>query len=149
MQYPALCVRCKTRARSADLGDRWVGVSGRRNVDYDVKVYSVANQHGVRIIPLTFDTTKNNIFEVLQGRIETWTQVVADKAVTNAPHSNIEFKPLVFSTGGMMSKDTIKELDLWEKDTSPGAIALMRSSISICLLKSRAKLLGVCLIMPE
>jgi len=57
-------------------------------------------------------------------------------AEADKPDSRVEFKPLVFSTGGMMGENTTKEFDQWKKEMGIGYPRLM-TAISISLLTAR------------
>jgi len=68
----------------------------------------------------------------------------------NAPENrNIGFKPLVFSTGGLMSPGTLREVEMWTRELGKLAVGRLLDRISICLLEARAKLLAGSLVLGD
>ena len=123
--------------RRNDIGVRGPGRTGRRDLDYEVKVYSpksvYASDAGLGrrrragdTDPVLFHRTQFNEFLAAVDKM-----AEADK-----PDSRVEFKPLVFSTGGMMGENTTKEFDQWKKEMGIGYPRLM-TAISISLLTAR------------
>jgi len=117
--------------RRNDIGVRGPGRTGRRDLDYEVKVYSpksvYASDAGLGrrrragdTDPVLFHRTQFNKFLAAVDKM-----AEADK-----PVSRVEFKPLVFSTGGMMGENTTKEFDQWKKEMGIGYPRLMMLKIA-------------------
>jgi len=109
---------------------RGPGRTGRRDLDYEVKVYSpksvYASDAGLGrrrragdTDPVLFHRTQFNKFLAAVDKM-----AEADK-----PDSRVEFKPLVFANGGMMGENTTKEFDQWKKEMGIGVRVLRRPVI--------------------
>ena len=100
------------------------GRTGRRDLDYEAKVYSPAGLGRRRRAgdtdPVLFHRTQFNKYLAAVDKM-----AEADK-----PDSRVEFKPLVFSTGGMMGENTTKEFDQWKKEMGIGYPRLMMLKIA-------------------
>jgi hypothetical protein len=130
--------------RRNDIGLRGPGRTGRRNIDYDVKVYSMTNQKGTRAIQkqLKDSTITQNV--VLRGDEEAHRHLlkaIDSWASEQAPGSQAEFRPLAFSTGGMMSPSVIWEMVMWEEKIGKEYIGWMQGDMSVSLLNSRTSML--------
>ena len=64
---------------------------------------------------------------------------VAKKAEGRRPWAIGDFKPLVFSLGGLMEKETAMEMTKWRKEMTETVYEAMVKRISLVLLRGRAK----------
>jgi len=55
------------------------------------------------------------------------------------PLTNGRFIALVFSAGGLMSKDTTSELEIWSKEKGHTKYARMITRLSMALLKAKSR----------
>ncbi|WVF71400.1 hypothetical protein IAT40_006204 [Kwoniella sp. CBS 6097] len=125
---------------------RGPGRTGRRNIDYDLKVYSCfgikslprRNDDASRRVPETADPVEHRLRHCLK-----YLATVEDKADKNKPESRTDFQALVISTGGIMSENTIKAFDSWV-ELDKYSMARLKQSISISLLVSRARKMAQC-----
>jgi len=53
------------------------------------------------------------------------------------------FKPLVFSTGGLMSKETADEFQSWKGALGDSVFGRLGSAISLELVRARARTYGL------
>ena len=81
--------------------------------------------------------------------MDEWFTAIENKTVKNAPETFAAFKPLVFSTGGMMSANTLKELESWETEVGKEAMGRLRESVSVEVVKARARALQSCLLLED
>jgi hypothetical protein len=128
-------------ARRNDI--RWHGAPthGRQTVDYDVKVYSVLSIHAHKTttrppagITLPIHATSQCIKHL---------DAIGRKANADRPLGTNTFKPLVFSTGGLMSKETATELTSWKAALGETVLGRLGTLISLELVKARARTFGL------
>jgi len=87
---------------------------------------------------------------VVEERCTKWFTAIEATATGNAPENrNIGFKPLVFSTGGLMSPGTLRELEMWTRELEKVAVGRLLDRIRICLLEARTKLLAGSLVLGD
>jgi len=55
------------------------------------------------------------------------------------PIINCRFIPLVFSAGGLVSKDTASELQVWRKELGTTKFTRLETRLSMALLKARGR----------
>ena len=128
--------------RRNNVGLRGPGKSGRCDIDYDIKVYSMCNQYGARSIHRPIKHTEADHLKVVEERTTKWFQAIEAKTTYNAPENHVQFKPFVLSSGGMMSPVTLEELDTWRKELGKMTIDRLLQRVSISLLENRAILLA-------
>jgi len=125
-------------ARRNDIGLRGPGRSGRRALDYDLKVFSMNRAEASE--SLHRPNKKDNKMQEMKERCDKWLASVEKRTVKKAPQTRVaEFRPLVISTGGLMASDTAKEFETWKKELGGIGYARMMEVISISLVKWRAR----------
>jgi hypothetical protein len=65
--------------------------------------------------------------------------LVADHKVRHRPTSNLPFRPIVLSLGGMMNGSTTKVFASWKQVMTRGTYNLMLKRLSLCLLQARVR----------
>jgi len=68
---------------------------------------------------------------------------VGRKAISVRPLSSASFKPLVFSTGGLMASETADEVRSWKAALGDTVFGRLGSAISVALVKARARTFGL------
>ena len=68
---------------------------------------------------------------------------VGRHATSVRPLSSASFKPLVFSTGGLMSKETTDEVQSWKGTLGDSGFGRLGSAISLEPVKARARTFGL------
>jgi len=58
------------------------------------------------------------------------------------PLTSGNFKPLVFSTGGLLSKDTADEVRRWKRPMGEATFERMRMAVGLALVRARARTFG-------
>ena len=128
-------------ARRNDI--RWHGAPthGRRTVDYDVKVYSVLSIHAHKTTTRPPPGTSLPAHAANQciKRLD----AIGRKANADRPLGTHTFKPLVFSTGGLMSKETATEIASWKGALGETVLGRLGTLISLELVKARARTFGL------
>ena len=110
-------------------------------MDYDVKVYSVLSIHAQKTTtqppsgtPLPTHAANQCIKHL---------DAIGRKANADRPLGTHTFKPLVFSTGGLMSKETATEIASWKGVLGETVLGRLGSLISLELVKARARTFGL------
>ena len=70
------------------------------------------------------------------------------KTEKNKPESRADFKPLVISAGGLMSKETKKVFESWT-ELDKYEIARLYQAIGISLLLARTRKMTTCLLLND
>ncbi|KAK4685369.1 hypothetical protein P7C73_g4779, partial [Tremellales sp. Uapishka_1] len=138
--------------RRSVIGLRGPGGSGRRDVDYDLKIYSAeastASLSGLDRRRPSGDTVDLNDFS--REQCQKWLAFVSRRAERNKPDSRVDFEPLVLSSGGLMHDNTVKEFGMWRGDMeaqSEGSFTRMLEAINISLLIARTIHRNHCLLL--
>jgi len=122
---------------------QWKGAPshGRATVHFDVKVVSLlgAKSHKTTTrapaeTELVAHATKQCIKHL---------DSVGRHATSVRPLSTASFKPLVFSTGGLMSKETADEFRSWKGALGDSVFGRLGSAISLELVRARARTYGL------
>ena len=118
---------------------RLVGSGGRghTSIDYDVKVYSLVGNHVHPTTTRKPAETPVSVHASLQ--CQKYLTSVARKADVRRPWAAGDFKPLVFSLGGLMETVTAEELANWKKEMTEFVYEAMIRRVSLLLLRARAK----------
>jgi hypothetical protein len=133
--------------RRNDIGLRGPGRFGRRNLDYDLKVYSPSQANTRATLHRWIEG--QDVLSQMRERCSKWFSAVEKRTTDNAPASRVEFRPLVLTTGGMMSANTAKEFESWEKEIGKIEAIRLQEAISVSLLASRTRLLAGCLLQAD
>lgn len=109
-------------------------------IDYDVKVYSILADHAHRSMrpppgSTTFDHSREQSTKFLDG--------VAKTATNHQPWTNFAFAPLVFSLGGLMSKDTASTVQRFKPSLKDQVYDGMMTRLSLALLQARTRFFEV------
>jgi hypothetical protein len=112
-----------------------------RNIDYDVKIYSFATDkaHKTTSIPVG---NKSDIDHALDQSTR-YLESIGKEAIRFRPLTDGAFKPLVFSTGGLMAKGTADELRGWKLDLKTVVWESMMRAVSMSFVRSRARTWGL------
>lgn len=134
------------QSTSAHLMVRGPGETGRRNIDYDLKVYSANSTLVFRrgrgaVKPPAADVDPVQHYQAISDK---WMAKVAQGTDKNKPETQVDFRPLVMSAGGIMSKDTLREVQGWK--LGKWEESNLMSSMSTTLLLSRTRKMGACLL---
>ena len=135
-------------SRRNDIGVRGPGPYGRHNIDYDLKIYTAAATNaGKSGLFRRRPAEDTDAFKFYQEQSEKWLSAIYNRAIKNKPESRTDFKPVTMSSGGLVSKATTKEMEIWKKEMGAAQFARMTDDISISLLRSRTFVRGACLLM--
>jgi hypothetical protein len=128
-------------ARRNDI--RWHGAPthGRGTVDFDVKVYSVLSVHAHKTT--TRRPADTSLVTHATNQCIKHLDSIGRKANADRPLAATSFKPLVFSTGGLMSKETATEVASWKAALGDTAFGRLGTFISLELVKARARTFGM------
>ncbi|KIR63861.1 hypothetical protein I314_03268 [Cryptococcus bacillisporus CA1873] len=114
------------------------GTSSLAFVDYDLKILSL----GDRDARSTAGPTPVNckLADFCFDRCVGWLDKVGKTVVKRAPRvTGGAFKPLILSTGGLMSHETADEWKVWRDAMPQGVFLQLQRRISIELVKARAR----------
>lgn len=122
---------------------QWHGAPshGRATVQFDVKVVSLlgAKSHRTTTKPPADTELAPHASKQCIKHLDS----VARHATSVRPLSTSTFKPLVFSTGGLMSKETADEVQSWKAVLGESMYGRLGSAISLELVKARARTYGL------
>jgi hypothetical protein len=93
--------------------------------------------------------SRPSIIAQVRERMDKWFNDIENKTEKNQPEISDEFHPLVFSTGGVMSKRTAGEVEKWKKEVGKDGARFMLENISVILLEARASLKRQCLMLTD
>lgn len=115
--------------RRNDIAVRGRGISGRRALDYDIKIYSLhdSDAHLTTTRPPTDMSLVQNTF----SQAVRYLNKVDMTATDRAPEATAEFRAIVISTD---------ESAKWKRELGEWTYEKMMGRISLELLKSRARL---------
>ncbi len=128
--------------RRNDIRVNGSGAAGIRDVDYDVKVYSLLGENRRAAV---VSATQASITETVSLRDLVSSRLIDDLASierlaeTNRPLAPGGFQALAFSTGGLMGKATAEELGRVGKTMGRVVNERMMGNVSLALLKARAR----------
>ncbi len=117
-----------------------VAGSGRRGTtttDYDIKVYSLMAGHAH--LTTSRKPVNSTIIDHSVAQCGKFLSGVAKSAETRRPWAIGDFRPLVFSLGGLMEKKTGTELLKWKTEMTDIVHEAMVRRVSLVLLRARAK----------
>ena len=120
--------------------DICVAGSGRRGTtttDYDIKVYSLMAGHAH--LTTSRKPVNSTIIDHSVAQCGKFLSGVAKSAETRRPWAIGDFRPLVFSLGGLMEKKTGTELLKWKTEMTDIVHEAMVRRVSLVLLRARAK----------
>lgn len=122
---------------------RWHGAPthGRGTVDFDVKVYSVLSIHAHKTT--TRRPADTTLLSHATSQCIKHLDSIGRKANADRPLAATSFKPLVFSTGGLMSKETANEMASWKAALGDTVYGRLGTFISLELVKARARTFGI------
>ena len=118
---------------------RLLGSAGRgqTTMDYDVKAYSLTGQHAHLATSRTpAETTTSDHAAAQCGK---YLASVLQTVETRRPLAIEDFKPLVFSLGGVMEKETVSEVTRWKSEMTDTVYEVMVRRTSLVSLRARAK----------
>ncbi|UOH85093.1 hypothetical protein LQV05_001910 [Cryptococcus neoformans] len=108
--------------------------------DYDLKVYSLGDRDARSTVPPCSPNSK--LAEFCLDRCINWLDKVGQVVAQNAPKlTGGVFKPIILSTGGLVSKSTADEWKDWREAMPAGAFERMEKRIGVELVKARARTL--------
>jgi hypothetical protein len=116
---------------------RWHGAPnhGRGTIDFDIKVVSLLDSKSHLTTTRLPANTKLATHATQQSL--KFLDSHGSKATVDSPLASNTFKPLVFSTGGLMSKGTADEVLSWKSVLGETVFGRLGSAISIELVKAR------------
>ncbi|KAE8542258.1 hypothetical protein D1P53_001031 [Cryptococcus gattii VGV] len=114
------------------------GRCGLHATDYDLKVYCL-NDRDARSTTSAKPASTPLANHVL-NRCLSWLDKISQNTTKKAPatHSG-QFKAVVMSTGGLLSRETADEMRRWRKEMSPAVFEGMMRKISLELVRARAR----------
>ncbi|ADV23184.1 Hypothetical protein CGB_F6630C [Cryptococcus gattii WM276] len=114
------------------------GRCGLHATDYDLKVYCL-NDRDARSTTSAKPASTPLANHVL-NRCLSWLDKISQNTTKKAPatHSG-QFKAVVMSTGGLVSRETADEIRRWRKEMSPAVFERMMGKISLELVRARAR----------
>jgi hypothetical protein len=122
---------------------QWTGSPshGRSTIHFDVKVVSLlgAKSHSTTTRPPAGTQLVDHANKQCIKHLDTY----ARRATSARPLSTANFKPLVFSTGGLMAKETADEVLTWKGVLGDTVFGRLGTAISIELVKARARTYGL------
>jgi len=123
-----------------DVRFRGSSSAGQATIDYDFKVYSILADHAHRSMrpppgSTTFDHSREQSTKFFDG--------VAKTATNHQPWTNFAFAPLVFSLGGLMSKDTASTVQRFKPSLKDQVYDGMVTRLSLGLLQARTRFFEV------
>ena len=122
---------------------QWTGSPshGRSTIHFDVKIVSLlgAKSHSTTTKPPTGTQLIDHANKQCIKHLDTY----ARRATSARPLSTANFKPLVFSTGGLMAKETADEVLTWKGVLGDTVFGRLGTAISIELVKARARTYGL------
>jgi len=118
----------------------WVIISRPGDHRLRFKVYSILADHAHRSMrpppgSTTFDHSREQSTKFLDG--------VAKTATNHQPWTNFAFAPLVFSLGGLMSKDTASTVQRFKPSLKDQVYDGMVTRLSLGLLQARTRFFEV------
>jgi hypothetical protein len=122
---------------------QWTGSPshGRSTIHFDVKVVSLlgAKSHATTTrAPAGMELIDHASKQCIK-HLDTY----ARRATSARPLSTANFKPLVFSTGGLMARETADEVLTWKSVLGDTVFGRLGTAISIELVKARARTYGL------
>lgn len=136
------------RRNDVSIRMRGPGCEGRRNIEYDLKVYAVNSTFAFRRDRGAIKPPKaaDDPVQHYEAEFAKWMSKVESNTDKNKleTEARVSFKPLVFSAGGFMSKETTKEIPGWK--LGKWELEKLEQQMSISLLVSRTRKMGGCLL---
>lgn len=132
--------------RRNDIALRGPGQVGRRNIDYDLKIYSINSTYAFRDGTTAPRSQEADPVEYYRDLAERWMSRVERDTDRRRPEAQVEFKPLVLSSGGLIPRGSWKAMESW-KELEGAPMRRMLEAISISLLLSRTGKRGECLLL--
>ena len=122
---------------------QWTGSPshGRSTIHFDVKVVSLlgAKSHSTTTrAPASTDLVDHATKQCIK-HLDSY----ARRATSSRPLSTANFKALVFSTGGLMAKETADEVLTWKGVLGDTVFGRLGTAISLELVKARARTYGL------
>jgi len=118
---------------SAGLGHGW-------SIDFDIKVYSLLASNATRVT--TSPPADCTALEHALAQSTRYLDRVGQTATRVRPLTSGNFKPLVLSTGGLLSKDTADEVRRWKRPMGEATFERMRMAVGLALVRARARTFG-------
>ena len=116
------------------------GSSALAFTDYDLKVYSLGDRDARSTV--TPSTPNSKLADFCLDRCVNWLDKVGQVVSKNAPKvTGGVFKPIILSTGGLMSRSTADEWKDWREAMPVGGFEKMEKRIGVELVKARARTL--------
>ncbi|EAL19765.1 hypothetical protein CNBG0580 [Cryptococcus deneoformans B-3501A] len=116
------------------------GSSALAFTDYDLKVYSLGDRDARSTA--TPSTPNSKLAGFCLDRCVNWLDKVGQVVSKNAPKvTGGVFKPIILSTGGLMSRSTADEWKEWREAMPVGGFEKMEKRIGVELVKARARTL--------
>jgi len=109
----------------------------RGNIDFDIKVYTLMAVQATKTTTKPPDNT--SLPQHIVQQATKYLDRVARHATQVRPLTSGRFLPLVFSCGGLMSKETATEVEAWGKELDTTTFQRMRTMLSMALVKARAR----------
>ncbi|UOH85092.1 hypothetical protein LQV05_001909, partial [Cryptococcus neoformans] len=105
-------------------------------------VYSLGDRDARSTVPPCSPNSK--LAEFCLDRCINWLDKVGQVVAQNAPKlTGGVFKPIILSTGGLVSKSTADEWKDWREAMPAGAFERMEKRIGVELVKARARTLAL------
>ena len=110
------------------------------SIDYDIIVYSILGANGPSLAT-TNPPTNPPISPVahMTNKALNFLDSIAHTTNDSQPLAPGAFKPLVFSTGGLMARATAEELKKWQTELEPPVWDRMMTQLSLELLRARSR----------
>ncbi|AAW44842.1 hypothetical protein CNG04710 [Cryptococcus deneoformans JEC21] len=116
------------------------GSSALAFTDYDLKVYSLGDRDARSTV--TPCAPNGKLADFCLDRCVNWLDKVGQVVSKNAPKvTGGVFKPIILSTGGLMSRSTADEWKDWRDAMPVGGFEKMEKRIGVELVKARARTL--------
>lgn len=116
------------------------GSSALAFADYDLKVYSLGDRDARSTVPPSSPNGK--LADFCLDRCVNWLDKVGQVVSKNAPKvTGGVFKPIILSTGGLVSRSTADEWKDWRDAMPAGGFERMEKRIGVELVKARARTL--------
>ena len=91
------------------------------------------------LLPPTRTDPPTSVSTHITGKAFNFLDTIAASANNNRPLAPGTFKPLVFSTGGLLARATADELRRWQGEMEPPVWDRMMTVLSLELLRARAR----------
>jgi len=122
---------------------QWNGAPshGRATIHFDIKVVSLLGAKSHKTT--TRAPAETELVTHAAKQCIKHLDAVGRHATSVRPLSTATFKPLVFSTGGLMSKETTDEVQSWKGALGDSVFGRLGSAISLELVRARARTFGL------